>query len=162
MIVSVGVDQPAFVDSVAMTGRFVVADDGSIVPDDDARRLLHKQQSMRILAYSGRAPEFFYDPTDGAYWEFLHFEDGQLTFRRVERAYIEANWPNVNPDLKRPGQLADSVLTVAPDVRVSCGVGRLFGAPSTVRAWRQARSGTWCPKERGSERRGHRHGHSRS
>ncbi len=85
----------------SLHGRYVVGGDGRIVPDDAAVQLLRKQQSMLLLGASGRAPDFFYDPVDGTYWESLEYEDGQLTLRQVDRTYIEENWPNVDPDARR-------------------------------------------------------------
>jgi hypothetical protein len=83
---------------VALTGRYVVGPDKRIEPDEDGKRLLRKQQSMLLLVASGRAPDFYFDPADGTYWESVDYEDGQMTLRPVTREYIEQNWPNVNPD----------------------------------------------------------------
>jgi hypothetical protein len=43
-------------------------------------------------------PSFLLDPTDGTYWQHTFFEDRSEELRRVDRAYIESNFPTVDPD----------------------------------------------------------------
>lgn len=88
-----------------MVGRSVLSADGMVEPDEDAKAILRRVQDMLLLLGSegfgpGRVPELYVDPSDGTYWEFREYEDGQITLRRVSRRYIETNWPSV--DFDRP------------------------------------------------------------
>lgn len=83
-----------------LAGRYVLSADGMVVPDDNAKAIWRRVQDMLLLLGPGRVPYFYVDPTDGTYWEFVEYEDDQITLRRVTREYIETNWPSV--DFDRP------------------------------------------------------------
>lgn len=83
-----------------MVGRYVLSANGMVEPDEDARAILRRVQDMLLLLGesfgAGGIPPLYVDPKENSYWEFLEFEDGQITLRRVTRTYIEDNWPTVD------------------------------------------------------------------
>ncbi len=53
---------------------------------------------MSLLADIGDGvPSVYVDPVDGSYWELNQFEDYRAELRRVDRRYIETNYPTVDP-----------------------------------------------------------------
>lgn len=80
-----------------LAGKFYVASDGSIQPDEGGIAIYRKLQGMlMLLTKHDRMPYFFVDPVDESYWEFTEYEDGQLTLREVTREYIEKSWPETD------------------------------------------------------------------
>lgn len=88
-----------------MVGREILSADGRVVLDEGGRAIFRKIQDMLLLVGAevhgpGGIPQLYVDPTNGTYWEFAEYEDGQITLHRVSRQYIETNWPSV--DFDRP------------------------------------------------------------
>jgi hypothetical protein len=81
-----------------MTGAYRY-ENGSFVPDRGMQAINERISSMRLLSdiEEGR-PSFYFDPADGSYWEGREFEDYRRELRQVDRQYIRANFPTVDPD----------------------------------------------------------------
>lgn len=86
-----------------MVGRYFVAEDSRILPDEGAKAIWRRVQDMLLLLAKeglgpGRAPELYVDPREGTYWELDDYEDGQITLRQLTREFIAKNWPGVDFD----------------------------------------------------------------
>jgi hypothetical protein len=69
------------------------------VPDEAMSEITARLRTLRLLADSGSGvPSFLLDPKDGSYWQHTYFEDRSEELRLVDRAYIESNFPTVDPD----------------------------------------------------------------
>ena len=74
-------------------------EDGRFVPDDAMAAISDRLRTHRLLADSGSGvPSFLLDPEDGSYWQHTYFEDHSEELRRVDRAFLESNFPTVDPD----------------------------------------------------------------
>jgi hypothetical protein len=74
-------------------------EDGKFVADDAMQEINNRVRYMRLLFDSGSCvPSFLLDPEDGSYWRHTYFEDYSEELRRVDRAYIESDFPTVDPD----------------------------------------------------------------
>lgn len=73
-------------------------EDGRFVPLGDMAKIQDRISTMRLLADTGDGvPSFYVDP-DGTFWEYVQMENYETTLRQVNRAWITANYPTVDPD----------------------------------------------------------------
>jgi len=80
------------------TGRYRF-ERGRFIPDAGMKAINERLSSMRLLADAGDGtPSFYVDPSDGSYWECREYEDYRKELRKVNREYIEQNYPTVDPD----------------------------------------------------------------
>jgi hypothetical protein len=81
-----------------IAGRYRL-EGGRLLGDDGIRAIEEAVAAMRLLADMGDGvPSFYVDPGDGSYWQRTEWEDGRSELRRVDREYIQANFPSVDPD----------------------------------------------------------------
>jgi hypothetical protein len=72
---------------------------GKFVPDAAMSEINRRVPAMRLLFDKGSCvPSFYLNPDDGTYWRHTYFEDRSQELRRVDRAYIESDFPTVDPD----------------------------------------------------------------
>ena len=72
---------------------------GKFVPDDAMSEINRRLRTMRLLFDRGPGvPSFLYKPEDDSFWQHTYFEDRSQELRRVDRAYIESNFPTVDPE----------------------------------------------------------------
>jgi hypothetical protein len=81
-----------------ITGRYTFHG-GGFVADAGMLAINHRLSRMKLLTDTGAGvPSFYMDPGDGSYWECDEFEDYRKQLLRVDRSYIEENFPTVDPD----------------------------------------------------------------
>jgi hypothetical protein len=81
-----------------VTGRYAIRE-GTLIPDASMTEINDQLARMRLLADIGDGvPSFYLDAETGSYWECSEFEDYRKELRRVDRHYIETNFPTVDPD----------------------------------------------------------------
>jgi hypothetical protein len=72
---------------------------GRFVPDEAMNEINRRVPPMRLLFDNGSCvPSFLFNPDDATFWQHTYFEDRSQELRRVDRAYIESNFPTVDPD----------------------------------------------------------------
>ncbi|HKB28915.1 MAG TPA: hypothetical protein VKC59_07825 [Candidatus Limnocylindrales bacterium] len=83
-------------DALYGTYAFV---DGAFMPRGDMPAINARLEAMSLLFDAGPGvPSFYVDATDGSFWEYVQDEDYSTALRRVDRSYIEATFPTVDPD----------------------------------------------------------------
>ena len=74
--------------------------DGKFCPRGEMEKIQAMLRNMKMLAGSTTtsAGEFFFDPQDGSYWHYIQQENYDTELKRVDRNYIETNFPTVDCD----------------------------------------------------------------
>jgi hypothetical protein len=81
-----------------MTGAYTF-DEGTLVPDAGMTAINERLAHMKLLADIGDGvPSFYLEKETGAYWQCSELENYRTELRRVDRRYIEKNFPTVDPD----------------------------------------------------------------
>ena len=71
---------------------------GTFEPRGEMTAIMERVARMSLLTDTGEGtPSFYIDETDGSYWQYRQFEDLRTELRRVDRTYIESNYPTVDP-----------------------------------------------------------------
>ncbi len=74
---------------------------GEFIPDAGMKEIREILKRLKLLANNKQGfsyPDFYLDPADGSYWEYVQFEDYDTTLAQVTREYIEKNYPEIDCD----------------------------------------------------------------